>query len=544
MKALFNTIFAGALIVCCASCSKESVSPVVEPDQGLDFSVPVSLKARIANDPGSKATLGEETGAFSFSNTDAIKVYNGSDTYESASVSISGSVATFTMPVGFADGSGFAAFPASSVSGINGEGVTFNLPSSYTYSQVGGTDPDAALVPCPMIASYSAGNELVFKQAGAIVRFLVTNCLAGDLTFTFTSPVTGSVTLNAVPSGTDDGILSANLTSQGYSITVTGVPAVSGSESFYITLPVPTGTDPINVGVWNKGESANRVVTKSGTAVPLARAGGRKRSAPLVDVKDYATFAGITLAGDLYYIGDYNYGIFEDPLEVLKYYSVNNTTSGNKDDGVNKCFFNWNFFNDTNKSFNFTIGGKNYRVPSSGDSGDWGKIAGTTRPTANVKGTDAHYVFLTVSSLASETYHTSSIGGLLLFPDNAIIAVPGEAKLDVFDAVDGTVYNVTTNNNTVSLSGFRDLLNQGCSFLPTAGYWTSSEWYYLYWHRGWYGINEAGSYWSDSSLDSSHAYAITILRNHTTYSPCNLIDPTSHDKKSEIYYPVRLIRVP
>ena len=546
MKALFNTIFAGALIVCCASCSKESVSPVVEPDQGLDFSVPVSLKARIANDPGSKATLGEATGAFTFSNTDAIKVYNGSDTYESASVSISGSVATFKMPVGFADGSGFAAFPASSVSGINGEGVTFNLPSSYTYSQVGGTDPDAALVPCPMIASYSAGNELVFKQAGAIVRFLVTNCLAGDLTFTFTSPVTGSVTLNAVPSGTDDGILSANLTSQGYSITVTGVPAVSGSESFYITLPVPTGTDPINVGVWNKGESANRVVTKSGTAVPLARAGGRKRSAPLVDVKDYAKFAGKILAGDLYYIGNYNYGIAEDPLEVLKYYSVNYTTSGNtgEDGGIKKCFFSWEFLNG--KSFSFTIDGKNYRVPSSGNSGDWAGIAGTatSRPKAKVKGIEARYAFLTVKDLAIETYHTSSIGGLLLFPDNAIIAVPSGAKLDVFDAVDGDTYNVTTNNNTISLSGFRDLINQGCSFIPTAGYWNNSTWYALYWGQGWYGINEAGSYWSDSAYSSDHAYALTILRNHTTYEKPNLIDPSAHDEKSKIYLPVRLIRVP
>ena len=116
MKALFNTIFAGVLIVCCASCSKESVSPVVEPDQGLDFSVPVSLKARIANDPGSKATLGEATGAFTFSNTDAIKVYNGSGTYASTGVTIDGSKATFIMADGFEDkGSGFAAFPASSV---------------------------------------------------------------------------------------------------------------------------------------------------------------------------------------------------------------------------------------------------------------------------------------------------------------------------------------------------------------------------------------------------------------------------------------------
>ena len=538
MRALLNTIFAVALIFGAASCSKEKELPVEVP------SSPVTLKASIADE--TKATLNEMSGAFAFSAGDAIKVYNGTGTYASTGVNINDGVAVFTMADGFANtGSGFAAFPAGMVDEITGSGVTFTLPTTYAYADVGGADASAAKVPCPMIAAFSAGNELVFKQAGAVVRFRITECVAGTLTFTFTSKVTGSVTLSTVPSGSSDGILATGLSNEGYSITVTGVPEVTTGNYVFITLPVPTGTDPLNVGIWNHSTFGDKVATlRNATPASLNRAGGYKRGASLTDVKETATFDGKILAGDLYYIGNYNYGIFEDPLEVLKYYSVNNTTSGNKDDGINKCFFNWNFFNDTNKSFNFTIGGKNYRVPSSGDSGDWGKIAGTTRPTANVKGTDAHYVFLTVSSLASETYHTSSIGGLLLFPDNAIIAVPGEAKLDTFDAVDGTDYNVTTNNNTVSLSGFRDLLNQGCSFLPTAGYWTSSEWYYLYWHRGWYGINEAGSYWSDSSLDSSHAYAITILRNHTTYSPCNLIDPTSHDKKSEIFYPVRLIRVP
>ena len=549
MKAIFNTIFAGMLIICCASCSKESVSPQTEPDQGLDFTIPVSLNARIANDPGSKATLDDSSGSLAFSTSDpkdVIKVYNGSGLYSSTNVSVSGSVATFTMQDGFSDtGSGFAAFPASSVSEITGSGVTFNLPSIYTYAEVGGAEANAARVPCPMIASYSAGNELVFKQAGAVVRFRVTQCVAGDITFTFTSPVTGSVTLNAVPSGTGDGVLSVNLSNPGYSITVTGVPDVT-TGYIYITLPVPTGTDPVNVGVWNKGTSVNMVATKSGTAVSLPRANGAQRTVKLKDVKDEAKFAGKILAGDLYYIGNYNYGIMEDPLEVLKYYSVNYTTSGNTEGKAPVYFFNWNFFNDTNKSFNFTIGGKNYKVPSSGNSGDWAGIAGTatSRQKAKVKGTDARYAYLTVTGLASETYHTSSIGGLLLFPDNAIIAVPSGAKLEIFDAVDGDTYNVTTNNNTISLGGFRELLSQGCSFIPTAGYWNNSSWYTLYWGRDWYGINEAGSYWSDSAYSSDHAYALTILRNHTTYEKPNLIDPSAHDEKGNIYLPVRLIRVP
>ena len=547
MKALFNTIFAGMLIICCASCSKESVSPQTEPDQGLDFNIPVSLNARIANDPGSKATLDDSSGSLAFSNSDpkdVIKVYNGSGLYSSTNVSVSGSVATFTMQDGFSDtGFGFAAFPASSVSEITGSGVTFNLPSSYTYAEVGGAEANAARVPCPMIASYSAGNELVFKQAGAVVRFRVTQCVAGDITFTFTSPVTGSVTLNAVPSGTGDGILSVNLSNPGYSITVTGVPDVT-TGYIYITLPVPTGTDPVNVGVWNKGTSVNMVATKSGTAVSLPRANGAQRTVKLKDVKDEAKFNGLILAGDLCYNKNTKeYSLLEDPLEVLKYYSVDYTTINSTDrDDILKYYFDWNTLDGAD--FLFTIGSNEYRVPTSGDGGDWAKIVDIetyTRSGSIVKGSAARFAYLTVTELDSEVYHTSSIGGLLLFPDDAIIAVPelsNSNKLSTFDA------NDNGDNNTITISQLTYLLNQGCSFLPTSGFWKEGNWYFFYTNRGWFGINEVGTFWSGSKLDSSQAYALTILRNHTSNTPSNLIDPEAYDKTKEIYYPVRLIREP
>ena len=476
--------------------------------------------------------------------------------YESTGVTITGSVASFTMAEGFTDsGSGFAAFPEGMVDDIAAGGVTFTLPTTYAYADVGGADASAAKVPCPMMAAFSSGSDLSFKQAGAVVRFRITECEAGTLTFTFTSKVTGSATLSDVPSGTDGGILAAGLSNAGYSITVTGVPKVTTGNYIFITLPVPTGTDPLNVGVWNHSTFGDKVATlRNATPISLSRAGGYKRGVSLTDVKETATFDGKFLAGDLCFLGEYNYGVLKDPLEVLKYYKVDNTTSDNTDSVIEKCFFNWDFFTKTNKSFNFTIEGKNYRVPSSGEGGDWAGIAGTktTRPKANVKGNNTRYAFLTVTGLSGlDVYRTeanrlnlTSIGGLILFPDNAIIAVPSGAKLDIFDAVDGDTYNVTTNNNTISLDGLKDLLNQGCSFIPTAGYWNQSEWYLAYWGRGWYGINEAGSYWSDSAYSSDHAYALTILRNHTTYEKPNLIDPSSHDEKSKIYLPVRLIRVP
>lgn len=546
MKKISDILLASALLLGAVSCNREDEIVV---------SGPVTITASIADE--TKATLDESTGNFAFSEGDAIKVFDGTNAYTSTGVTINDSQATFTMPDGFNStiGSGLGAFPAANVKAISGSSVTFNLPSSYTYAQVGGTDASAAKVPCPMLATFTAGSEMSFKQAGAVVRFRITECVAGSITFTFTSKVTGSVTLSSVPSGTNDGILADNLTSPGYSITVTNVPAVSSGDYIYITLPVPSGTDPMNVGVWNHSDSEDRVATLSKAKpsdpdVSLNRAAGRKRGVTLTNVKDAAKFNGLTLAGDLYYIGNYNYGVAEDPLEVLKFYKVDYTTSGNtgEDGGIKKCFFNWNFFNDTNKSFNFTIGGKSYRVPSSGNSGDWAGIVGTTRGASKVNGNNAHYAYLTVTGLtdideyraADKKLNLTSIGGLLLFPDNAIIAVPALSspqKLAIFDADD------KDDNNTITADHFSYLLKQGCTFLPTAGYWNSSSWTSLYWTQGWYGINEAGSYWSASSLDSQNAYALTILRNHTTYEKPNLIDPTAHDKKSEIFYPVRLIYV-
>ena len=540
------SVLAGVLLLGVASCGKE-VNEEVPGTETLPGAV--KLTARIADE--TRATLSEDTGNFAFSAGDQIKVFDGTAVYASTGVSISGDNAEFTMPEGFNNttGSGFAGFPAGMVDNITSSGVTFNLPTTYSYAQVGGADASAAKVPCPMIATYTAGQDLIFKQAGAVVRFRITECVTGSLTFTFTSPVTGSVILASVPSGTADGILAANLSDSGYSITVTGVPAVTNGNYIFITLPVPVGTDPMNVGVWNHGSFGDQVATlRNATPISLNRAGGYKRSASLADVEDAARFDGKIMAGDLYYLGEYNYGVLKDPFEVVRLYKVENTTSGNTGTDIEKCFFNWDFLND--KSFQFTIDGKDYRVPSSGNSGDWAGIVGTTRGAAKVNGKNAHYAYLTVTGLdgldgyraEGKKLNITTLGGLLLFPDNAIIAFPSGAKLDIFDKDDGDGVRYSANNNTVSVTDLTYLLKQGCSFLPTAGYWNSSDWTHLYWERDWYGINEVASYWSDSAYNSDHAYALIILRNHATNNPPNLIDPEAHDQQSKIFYPVRLIR--
>lgn len=489
--------------------------------------------------PATKATLNESDGKFAFSDTDAIKVYNDMGTYASTSVTLDGSSARFTMEEGFQDtGSGLAAFPSEVVSAISTDGVTFQLPDIYEYSQVGSaivsstgdvaTAASAAKVPCPMIASYSAGQRLQFKQAGAVVRFRVTNCLAGSLTFTFTTPVTGTVTVPAVPSGTSDGIHKTNTGLTGYSILVTGVPKVTAGNYIFITLPVPSGTDPMNVGVWNNGtpanvsESANRVATLSGTANSLNRADGYKRGVSLEVVWDAAKFDGLLLDGYLHDLGK-SFEIINDPLEILKYYG--NSAS------IDSYYFKWNtlnYYKFCTTGYDFKDG-YIYRVPSGGENGEWARIVGTSRSAAKVKGSNAHYAFVTVTGLDSSTYNTSTIGGLILFPDNAIISVPYGADLSAFNQV--------SRANTLSKTALYSLLNQGCTFFPTARCADGPD--------AWSDLNESGFYWASTSETSTTAYALAIIFKHheSEYQDTIRALSESTDNKTT-YFPVHLLRIP
>ena len=516
---------------------------------------PVTLTAYISESgpdavPATRATLNESTGAFAFSEGDVIMVYNGTGTYTSTGINLDGPTARFTMEEGFEDtGSGLAAFPSEVVSAISTDGVTFQLPDIYEYSRVGSeivsstgdvaTVASAAKVPCPMIASYVAGQHLYFKQTAAVVRFRVTSCLAGSLTFTFTTPVTGTVTVPSVPTGTSDGIHNTASGLTGYSITVTGVPAVGDGNYLFITLPVPSGTDPMNVGVWNNGtpsatEAANRVATLSGTADPLNRAEGQKRGVSLVDVKDAATFDGLYLDGYLY-CDNYSaatpqYTVVDyDPIWILPNYNVDYTT--------NKFYFNWDFLNEHGfcTAGGVKIGDYNYIVPSGGaTNSDWASILGTTRGAATIKGQTGHYACLKVTGLDVEKYKYAFIRGILFFPDNAILTVPGGTVLNYFDNAS------LTGNNEISYQALSFLVHQGCAFLPLAGY--CENWFYVGW--SWGGINEGGYYWSSYKVTSkSEAYALAIEYD-SDKGEYSLYSTTRSDDEKNAYFPVRLIRLP
>lgn len=322
MKKNVLFLLAGLVIIAFSCTQITELTPEEQIPSG-----PVTITVNM--DPETKATLAEETGAFAFSSGDAIKIFNGSSVYTGTTTSTANS-GSFTMEEGFTAGSGFAGFPASMVSSIDGNGVVFTLPDKYAFEEVGSTNADAAKVPCPMIGTYTAGNSISLKQAGAVIRFRITNVAAGSLVFIFPTNVTGTTNALTTPaSASDKGILASNLTGAGYlsyqpknsgytyhslannTITVIGVPNVENGNYIYITLPVPAETKPQNITVMNVSSSSdnNRKAILTGVNEALSRAGGHKMGVTLdlvsptnlsnIPDADYTAKNGETLTGIL-----------------------------------------------------------------------------------------------------------------------------------------------------------------------------------------------------------------------------------------------------
>ncbi len=289
MKRFFYAAFAGAAVLFAACTKKEVEAPAENQQPEVVKSTPVYITAGI--DPETtKSMLNESNGAFGFTASDVIKIWDGTRMVQSESVAPDGSdvsKATIAFPAGFDEGgtaSGwFTAFPASLVSNIEADGVTFTLPASYTYDEVGHEDPDISSVPCPMIGTYTHGEGISYKQAGAVIRIRLTNLAAGSLTFMFSSPVTGTMKLTGVPTEepTTPGLVASGMDGTGTTITVTDTPSVADGNYIFITLPVPVGTAPYEIAVINECDNATdtRIAAIKGSNTPLSRKGGWKLSA-------------------------------------------------------------------------------------------------------------------------------------------------------------------------------------------------------------------------------------------------------------------------
>ena len=504
---------------------------------------PVSVQVTIDQD--TRTSVSETTGAITFSVCDAIKIFNGNGVYTGITQSAESS-AMFAMEEGFSatvSGSGrcYAGFPADLVTDITSEGVTFTLPTTYRYSQVGGSSANTAKVPCPMVGDFTGSGGISLKPVCALVRFFLTNVAAGNLTFTFVgNDVAGTATVTTPSESADSGIQSYDLSNARASITVTGVPEVEKGDYICITLPVTVGTSPRYIVVANipSDGRVRRSTLASGRIEPLSRGHGYRvvnLSLSVPEPKEFSVSGDKTVVfspGNLQYIGSAEtpYWKFADyQLDRLGNTTGQNSTATN----VDRDLFGWatsgyngknpwmTSITDTNYGPAITSG----EWTSDSDEWDWG-VHNTISNGGSYSWrtlTADEWPYLLGDRSCSPRYaqaKVAGVNGLILFPDGYThpsgVAAINNADSDVDDYSD----------NTFDSAAWTLLEQTGCVFLPTTGLRDGTD------VRG---VNLVGCYWSSTAFDNSNARGLYFLGGYVHYH-------YNDDQYRRIGYSVRLVR--
>lgn len=295
MKQTTYIIMAG-MVMLFAACNKEKTPDVVVHEDGS-----VDITVVIDQEDGTKATLSDPsgssvTGVFAFSSGDAIAIGTSKGMFTGSNAFGGNADVNKFRVYGLNNTSddGLVAFPADIVTDISNTSISFTLPSSYTFSEVGNASAASCLTPVPMIGTYTHGNKVTMKQAGAVVRFRFqpSQIGTGSIRFQFGSNVTGDVTLSSPTPASSSGTISTLTGSTGSTITVSissdEYSTFSEREYIYITLPVPAGTridDSTHpVLVTYTGPSTTKTGTIAPAAKPsLSRAHGYRASVSVTD---------------------------------------------------------------------------------------------------------------------------------------------------------------------------------------------------------------------------------------------------------------------
>lgn len=199
-----------------------------------------------------------------------------------------------------------------------------------------------------------------------------------------------------------------------------------------------------------------------------------------------------------------------DPLEILRYY-------GNED--VATTPRHYLRFSDLGIT---SVPG--FSVPT---QAQWESIIGTTRVGAQVNGVPGrHYAKVTVSLSGTEYASYSSIPGLLLFPDGAVLECQ-ELEWAVVNTTNGdlehhSAYDTPDAAFTPTISIIYDrlleLCSYGCAFLPCVGKNSGS---------GWELGGAEGLYWSTTASTglgiTGGTVSVTTGLTDTDYFPVRMI---------------------
>ena len=520
MKKSIFLLIASAALFLAAACTQDIDSfPEEEMSVGKDI---VYITASI--DQSTKATIDGTTGALSFTQTsDKIIVFNGTAAYVGTATA-DGNPASFAMESGFTESNGIAAFPSGMVTSINATDVTFTLPSSYDLADVSGDN-----TPCPLVATYTAGNAVVFKQLCGLLRLTVSAIPAGTdyLKLDFDGKkVNGAFALAGVNPGTTS-ICTADVNDASDVITVTGI---TNETSVTINIPMPASSNEnkyrdITVSAWAvNGEDP--VVPLMAQVIPFGenynvQTGHGQKIAASLNLVIFSAAAGkfvVFAPGNLQYIG--NSGSV-DPywrFAANQYDYIGQDQAGS-DEGVNRDLFGWgtsgydytadasypdgswiNFMpyslsidsetdnygygpsiyngNGSNLTGNYAKGDWGYNLISSG-AGTFASATWRT-PTGGENG-EWDYIFGARTSLLplGKWAKVGNVHGYLLMPDNSLETLEGSYSVDQWNTLQA----------------------EGAVFLPAAGGRSDDELY---------NVNSWGGYWSSTAESKDSAYMMAF----------------------------------
>lgn len=567
------------LAACVDNLQNENDQPG-EPSGAL---ITETITARV-NEGGTKATIDDDYGFFSWISTDRVAVHTTTDGYVVPTadpvIATTGtgpetvSTATFTISYS-ASGSrdAFAIYPSHIVAtnatnyGQDDHTLDVTLPASYTLAEVSGETS-----PCPMIAS-NTGTSWEFKQLCGLLRLTAnsipssTKRLEIDFNgkkvcgeFSIASPVTPDasdpsdlpVIENSTTTGTDDII----------TITKDKTDVVLGQTSLVLNIPLPVGSySNITLTAYDAISEGNIIFTTTRPfAYTVSRKGGTKRTVTFPSSKTafrgYEVSTGILerskvgdnpatyslTAGEMIMTYDNNgKEIYALPAGCNPFEPAVNYGQAS---ALNKYYNKWLILrtelgadgNNINATSEKLPAG--WRFPSSGGSShepgyDWGNILfGAPKSPITVNGETLKkidYQYYTPFALVAVTLEAGngySIAagtyyGLFLFRDGLTIPEGYFSKIGI---------SANYTDNPLNETQFNNLVRMGCLFISASGYYSESF------------------SWRDlSSSDPEGYYWSNIYSSDTNFLRCNFYN--SHvaatggsNTSNKEYYVVKLVK--
>lgn len=497
-----------------AGCSREQAEPSAQQEiSEAVTSGPVTCYARYeplgaaGGDAATKADI-DDDGAFTWASdgSDCIAVYNSSSTYSLINVTPGGRFTATRY-----SGTTYPVYPYESAS--SGNNITY--PDSYTIAGSMGYSS-----PTPMMARDGGSGDLTFYHVGGLLRLTLNNVPAGtkSIEVTLTRDDSKYSTGTGTVSNPGTSTSSVTITSGGNKVTFNLATAtVMASNGFMLNIPVPPGTYT-GIYVACKDTDGNIItIASDATSRTLARAQGSRITLTITVINadiqvnpsdkwlmntKYVTYGLYTQTGES------AFSVNSDPFAILLQTRTHGPTS------YPNYYHQWETISSVSGvTFN---GNSTWAIPTTSDF-DSIKASGsaTVNGTANVRLTRVSVDVSASSTYAGKGYTNSSnyVPGLLLFPNGATVTVNGITNTGAA--------NFTTN--VISYVDCKYLYENGCVFLPAAGY---------YYDGSWGGVGSYGSLWSSTAFDSDRAYYLDFD---------NIVFRTDFENKTD-YYPVVLVR--